>query len=264
MIQPFTQVMNMTTLVASLLAAATMASSQAPPVPESRLYELRVYYAPEGKLDALHARFRDHTMKLFEKHGMTNVGYWVPLDNPSNKLIYVLSYPNSAARANSWKAFQNDPEWRQVHTQSEKDGRLVMKVDKYFMQTTDFSPKEIKNMGKEGRIFELRTYTTTPGNLAALQDRFRDHTVKLFEKHGMTNLWYWTLDETEANRESTLVYFLAHDSKETRDASFAAFRSDPAWQMVLKESEAKAGGSLTTKDGVQSILLKPTDYSPIK
>src|SRR5262245_47204249 len=75
----------------------------------TRCYELRTYYSAPGKLEALHARFRDHTCKLFEKHGMVNVGYWVPLDNPDGKLIYLLAYPNREARENSWKAFMADP-----------------------------------------------------------------------------------------------------------------------------------------------------------
>src|SRR5262245_17472167 len=76
-----------------------------------RVYEMRVYYAAPGKLDALHARFRNHTVKLFEKHGMTNVGYWVPLDNPDRKLIYLLSFPSAEDRDRSWRAFGRDPAW---------------------------------------------------------------------------------------------------------------------------------------------------------
>src|SRR5689334_8737236 len=72
---------------------------------DTRVFEMRTYYAAPGKLDALNARFRDHTCKLFEKHGMTNVGYWMPIENPDNKLIYVLAYPNRDAREKSWKAF---------------------------------------------------------------------------------------------------------------------------------------------------------------
>src|SRR5229473_1948552 len=84
----------------------------APAIPaadkESRLFELRVYYAAPDKLDALNARFRDHTCKLFEKHGMTNIGYWTPVDNPENKLFYMLAYPSQEARAAAWKGFLAD------------------------------------------------------------------------------------------------------------------------------------------------------------
>ncbi|MDG2214780.1 MAG: NIPSNAP family protein, partial [Verrucomicrobiota bacterium] len=81
---------------------------------DTRCYELRIYTANEGKLEALNARFRDHTCKLFEKHGLTNVGYWVPADKSDNRLIYVISSPNRAAHTKSWKAFLNDPNWKKA------------------------------------------------------------------------------------------------------------------------------------------------------
>jgi hypothetical protein len=107
---------------------------------DSRLFELRTYYAAPGKLDALHARFRNHTCKLFEKHGMTNVGYWVPVDNPQSKLIYILAYPNREAREKSWAGFTADPEWKAAREASEVNGRLVEKVESVFLNATDYSP----------------------------------------------------------------------------------------------------------------------------
>src|SRR2546423_4651207 len=88
---------------------------------DARVYEMRIYYAAPGKLDALHARFRDHTLKLFEKHGMTNIGYWVPIDNSENKLIYVLAFPDRDAREKSFKEFGADPDWQKAYKESEKD-----------------------------------------------------------------------------------------------------------------------------------------------
>src|SRR5687768_13660447 len=96
---------------------------------DDRMFELRTYYAAQGKLDALHSRFRDHTTKLFEKHGITNVGYWVPVENPESKLVYVLAYPNQEARQSSWKAFGGDPDWQKVKAESERNGKLVSKVE---------------------------------------------------------------------------------------------------------------------------------------
>ena len=115
-----------------------------------------------------------------------------------------------------------------------------------------------------------RTYTTEPGRLPNLHARFRDHTLKLFSKHGMTNLLYWTpnADQKGAHNppdpENTLIYLLAHTDEAARKASFDAFGKDPEWQTARKASEEKAGGSLTAKGGVQSVLLRPTDYSPWK
>ena len=106
------------------------------------VHELRIYHAYEGKLDDLLRRFRDHTMKLFEKHGIKNVAYWTPTDDPekSNTLIYVLRHPSREAAAANWKAFQDDPEWKSVRDKSEENGKLVEKVDSTYMTMTDFSP----------------------------------------------------------------------------------------------------------------------------
>src|SRR5260221_7594190 len=176
---------------------------------DTRLYEMRTYYANSEKLDALQARFRDHTCKLFEKHGMTNVGYWVPLDNPKNQLIYILAYPDKQERGKSWKAFLADPDWQKAYKDSEVNGALVSKVETLFMTATDYSPK-IKPSENGDRIFELRTYTASKGNLDNLHARFRDHTCKLFEKHGMTNVGYWSLAKDQKGADVTLVYILAH------------------------------------------------------
>ncbi len=230
---------------------------------DDRVYEMRTYYAASGKLDALQARFRNHTCKLFEKHGMTNVGYWVPIDNPDNKLIYILAYPSRKARDESWKAFQADPDWQKARKESETQGPLVAKVEALFLAATDYSPEIKPSKGAE-RVFELRIYTATPGKLDNLNARFRDHTCKLFEKHGMTNVGYWVPMKDQKGAKDTLIYILSHKSVDAAKASFAAFAKDPDWIAARQESEEKAGGPLTVKGGVKSVFLKATDYSPIK
>ena len=230
---------------------------------DPRVFEMRVYYAAEGKLEALHARFREHTLKLFEKHGITNVGYWVPLENPERQLVYFLAYPSRDARESSWKAFMADPEWQKAYRASEVDGKLVAKVESKFFQATDYSPAIQPNI-VGNRVFEMRTYTASPGNLEALQGRFREHTVELFAKHGMTNIAYWTLMSDQPGADKTLLYVLAHPSQEQAKENFKAFGADPAWQAARKASEEKAGGSLTVKQGVKSVFMQATDYSPIR
>jgi hypothetical protein len=245
-------------MIALLSTVAALAANN-----ESRCYEMRTYYAAPGKLDELHARFRDHTCKLFEKHGMVNLGYWVPRANPEGKLIYLLAYPSREAREQSWKAFMADPAWQAAFKQSEENGKLVAKVESVFLSATAYSP-EIKPIQAESRVFELRTYTATPGRLADLNTRFRDHTLALFKKHGITNLGYWTPMKDQPGADDTLIYLLAHKNAEARDASFKEFSQDPEWIAARQASEEKAGGSLTVKDGVKSVLLSPTDYSPMK
>ena len=199
-----------------------------------------------------------------EKHGMTNIGYWTPLENPDHKLYYILAYPSRDAREKSWKEFMADPDWQAAQAASEKDGKLVAGVDSTFLHATDYSPEINAVAAQEPRIFESRTYTATPGNLARLHDRFRDHTIALFAKHGMTNFGYWSLDGDQKGADNTLVYLLAHRTKDAHDASFKAFAADLDWQAAKEASEKAGGGSLTLKDGVKSVLLKPTDFSPTK
>jgi NIPSNAP len=229
----------------------------------SPVYEMRTYYAAAGKLEDLSARFRNNTTRIFSKHGMTNIGYWIPLENPENKLIYILSYPSREARETAWKAFGADPEWQAVAKASEANGKLVNKVESVFMQQTDYSPRLQAESKNPTRTFELRTYTASPGNIQNLHDRFRNHTMKLFEKHGITNIAYWQPMTTgDATGSNLLIYLIAHPDKATGDASWKAFREDPTWVKVKSDSEVKGGGSLTTK--VESVFMSPTDYSPLK
>jgi NIPSNAP len=107
----------------------------------NRVFELRTYTAPPGKLDALKSRFRDHTIRIFNKHDMTSIGYFIPQDAPlsGNTLIYVLAHPSREDAKKNWAAFQADPEWVKAKTESEKDGKIVEKADSVFMDPADFS-----------------------------------------------------------------------------------------------------------------------------
>jgi hypothetical protein len=107
-----------------------------------KVFEIRTYHTFPGRLEALHKRFREHTMKIFEKHGMTNVGYWVPQDSPAREttLIYVISHASREAAKANWDAFRNDPEWKKVAADSESDGKIVEKVESVFVDATDYSP----------------------------------------------------------------------------------------------------------------------------
>jgi len=104
-----------------------------------KVFELRTYTTPEGKLPNLLARFRDHTMRIFENHGMHNVGYFVPQDT-ANTLIYIISHDSRTAAQSSWDAFRADPEWQRVAEESQRDGRIVSNVESVFMEATAFSP----------------------------------------------------------------------------------------------------------------------------
>ena len=127
-------------LPASLFAASRRegGSDQA----TAGVFELRVYHAAPGKLGELEARFRDHTIRIFERHGIKSLAYWTPLDEPekSSTLIYILQHPSREAAAVNWKSFQDDAEWKSVKEKSEANGKLVEKVDSTYMVMTEFSP----------------------------------------------------------------------------------------------------------------------------
>jgi hypothetical protein len=127
-----------TSAEAALAAVPTGALQSA----DDRVFELRTYTAAEGKYDALLARFRDDTMRIFEKHGMVNVGYWTPQDAPlaDNTLVYILAHESRDAATASWQAFGADPEWREVFAESRTDGPLIAGLESVFLDPTDFSP----------------------------------------------------------------------------------------------------------------------------
>jgi hypothetical protein len=107
-----------------------------------RIFELRTYTAPEGRLGDLHARFRNHTLRIFQKHGMTNVAFFSPLDAPlsQNTLVYLLAHSSREAAKKSWDAFRNDPEWKKVAAETQANGPIVAKVESLFLEATNYSP----------------------------------------------------------------------------------------------------------------------------
>jgi len=129
------------------LAAATVGfwlgrTTTAQAAAQSRVFELRTYTAEAGKLDALHGRFRDHTMQIFKNHGMNSVVYFKPMDEPlsKNTLIYLLAFPSREAAKKSWDDFRNDPQWQKVQKESEANGKLVAHVESVFTEPADYSP----------------------------------------------------------------------------------------------------------------------------
>src|SRR5258706_1057777 len=123
------------------LAGLGLHAAQGDKKVETRIFELRTYTATPGKIDALHARFRDHTSGLFKKHHMTIIGFWSPTDAPQSnrQLVYLLAFPSQEAAEKSWEEFQADPEWKAVKQTSEKGGKLVEKIESIYLKPTDYS-----------------------------------------------------------------------------------------------------------------------------
>lgn len=260
--QPGPMKIRSTVIIALLLSNLLLGISAS--AHDTRVFEKRTYYAAEGKLDDLMARFRDHTCKLFERHGIENIGYWIPKDNPDNTLVYMIAFPSRVDQKSMWKAFMNDPEWKEVAAASSKNGKLVNKVDSVFLSTTNYSMPIRKIQSNPERLFELRTYTASEGNFFNLDARFSDHTINIFAKHGIDNIAYFHPMVDQAGASNTLVYLIAHKDEAAKNASWDGFREDPDWQVARKASEENAGGGLTIKGGVNSLLLVPTDFSPMR
>ena len=231
----------------------------------SAMYELRIYTINPGKAEDLHNRFRHHTLALFKRHGIESVGYFMPADPADQRLHFLLRYPGREAREASWKAFLADPEWQAAYKASEANGPILARgPENFYLQLTDYSPLPRVGSVAGAGVFELRSYTTPPGRLANLDARFRDHTIKLFARHGMNNYGYWHRLADQPEAEVTLQYLLTHRSQAAAKASFSAFGQDPEWKAAREASEKAAGGSLTIPGGVKSVFLVPTDYSPTK
>ena len=226
------------------------------------VYELRIYPANEDRLGHLTKRFREHTGRLFAKHGLEAVGYWVPTEGPPKKrrrFIYVLKHPSRYAAYQNWTNFTNDREWQKVLEQPEFKGLLSEKPTSIFMTATDYSAATAETVTRAGGIYELRTYVANPGKLTSLNARFRDHTTRLFKKHGMGNVAYWTPFDTPDSGH-TLIYLLHHGSREQADASWKAFGGDPEWQKVAKDSQLD-GKILASPP--ERIYLKAMEFSPL-
>jgi len=144
-------ILSFVSIIAVAQNTSTAPNTPAPPTiapspslaKDSRCFEIRTYHAAPGKLEELHARFRDHTIRLFKKHGMEIVGFWGPTDKEKgseNTLVYLLAFPSREAREKAFQAFGADPEWKKARDESEKNGKLVEKVDSVFMMATDYSP----------------------------------------------------------------------------------------------------------------------------
>ncbi len=259
------------------------------PDSSAKLFELRSYISEPGRQSDVLKLISEGALPAMARHNLTLVGAWTNVDAKDERVFMLLSLKDKASCDTSMTAFQNDPAWKEAIQKSMIDGKKPVKsFDRVFLTPNDYSPAlEVKEVGK--RVFELRTYVATKGNLPALNARFKNHTLGLFAKHGMNNFLYCScldgealtckklldavspigqgsaqVDENLPAAGNTLVYFITHASPESAKVSFGNFIADPEWTKAYKASEAAAGGSLTVKDGVKSLFLKPTSFSPIK
>lgn len=257
--------------------------------PSSPVYELRVYTPEEGRQADVLKLIESSGMSYMAKHNIKFLAAWTPVDSNDTRVFTLVSHKDKASGEAAWNAFQNDAGWKDSLQKSVVNGKKPVKsFEQIFLVENDYSPA-FNLTQSSNRIFELRTYVASPGNLAALNNRFRNHTLKLFEKHGMTNVVYWSVLEGEKlsceklleagapagspkNAQdasmpaagNSLVYFVAHATRDAATNSWSGFRGDDNWKKALGDSEAAAGGPLTAKNGVKSLFLKPVSFSPLK
>lgn len=215
------------------------------------LYEMRIYKTVPGRLPAINDRFANHTIGFFNQHDIGILGFWTDEIGASNQLTYILTFDSMADREAKWSAFQANPGWHQVRAQTEASGPIVAQVLNTFMRTTPYSPEP----HLRSNVQELRIYDAMPGKLPALHDRFANHTMKLFEKHGIENIAYWVDDVGTSNR---LIYMLGYPDLGQREKSWTAFQADPDWQQARAASEVD--GALVRLS--RHSILRPTPYSP--
>jgi len=222
------------------------------------VYELRTYTTNEGKLDDLHSRFRDHTVKMFEKHGMKSVGYWVPTDEEKSKntLIYILKHKSREEAMESWEEFNSDSEWRKVAKASNANGRiLAKKPERVFLKATEYSPNAFAgDPENKDKICQLRIYYIKEGMRKKLDERFEKGTIRLFAKQGIESLCYFHPAE-EDKADQALYYIIRFKDENATKTAWKAFLSDPEWHEFRKpygKPVAKA----------KTAFMKPTDYSP--
>lgn len=278
---------NLFSSVAIVLVMGAIGFAQAPSA--TKLYELRSYVSEPGRQSDVLKLISEGGIPAMAKHNLTLVAAWTNVDPKDERVFTMLSHKDKATCDASWAAFQNDAAWKETLQKSMVDGkRPVKSFERIFLTANDYSPAlEVKEVGN--RVFELRTYVATKGNLPALNARFKNHTLGLFSKHGMTNVLYCScldgealtcaklveavspvgkgtaqVDETLPAAGNSLVYLISHASPEAAKVSFGKFGADEEWTKAYKASEAAAGGSLTVKDGVKSLFLKPTAFSPLK
>lgn len=238
------------------------------PMPDSRLlagpvYELRIYHAAEDRFDHLQERFREHTDRIFRRHGLDPLGYWIPVEGPAKKrrrLVYLLKHPSRYQAYRNWIHFNNDREWQKLLEQPRYRGLLSESPTSIFLTETDYSSSIAQSIDQPGGIYELRTYVCNPDKLPLLNQRFREHTTRLFNGHGMRNIGYWNCFDTP-DSTNTLIYLIHHASREQADQNWSNFATDPEWQKVARQSQID--GKFLAQPP-ERVYLRSLDFSPLR
>ena len=231
------------------------AAPRMPRVDDGPVYELRIYAAAEDRLGHLIARFREHTDRLFRKHKMEPVAYWLPTDGTAKekrRFVYILKHPSRYAAYQNWNAFTHDPEWKRGVLEKPEFQRLLSERPESIFLTSNGFPNK-SNRSNTPSIYELRINTAKPEKLAALHQYHNDQGLKLHLKHDIHTMGCWfAYDRPES--ENALYTLLRHPSRPQAELNWKSLESDSAWR--------KTKGNLAEK--TERLYLKPLNFSPMK
>jgi len=222
-------------------------------------FELRIYDVTAGKLAAVQERFRDAVEPIRQKHGITTLGYWTTSNANGDKFIYLMTGKTKDELQAAEKKFGADPDFQAAYAASNaKYGKTVDKIVSLSLDPAD--AKLEFTAEKTPRVFELRFYSVPKNKLAAYTARWRDHATRIYARHGLNSIGWWTAPSKEAAGEDTVICLLAGESVESIEKSIKSFHADEEWLRIEKETEQE--GKLRTE--VTAYKLIPTDFSPLK
>lgn len=227
----------------------------------SRYAELRIYHALPGKVDTILEGFREPMNALKKRHGLNPLACWVSQDPSATNVVVVelLAPPSEAAAIAGWTALAADPEFAPAYAASEaKHGKAYTKIETLKLVAPANAWKLVNNGERPARVFDLRLYARVPGKEAAFRDRWRDHAIRIYERHDMDNLGWW--EATDADHTGVMATLFAHESLDAINATIGAFHRDEEWIRIEKETEA--GGKLRT--GATAYKLTPVDFSALQ
>ena len=244
-----------------LLALALTAVSWAvePDIP--RYFELRLYTVTSDKMDGVLERFRDTVEPVRRKHGIETVGYWSALGTTNGgTFAYLMAAASKEESQKQQKEFGADPDFQKGYAASDqKHGKTVDKIVSVPLIVHPSAKFDFAAPAKP-RAFDLRIYSVLPGKLHAFRDRWRDHAVPIYERHGMHSIGWWVAEKKDAEGHDQFICLLAGESVGSIQRSIGEFHKDPEWQRVEKATEMD--GKL--RSGVTAHKLIPTDFSRLK
>ena len=223
-------------------------------------YELRIYSVPSNKMDGVLERFRDAVEPVRRKHGITTVGYWTAATTNGDKFIYLMTAASSEELKKQEKEFGADPQFKEGYAASNKKHDKTVSNIVTLPLAVDATAKFDFATSTKPRAFDLRIYSVLPGKLDAFCNRWRDHAVPIYERHGLHSIGWWVAEKKDADGHDQFVCLLAGESLDAIQKSIGEFHKDADWQRVEKETERD--GKL--RSGVEAFKLQPADFSALR